>query len=687
MARESTLKAHYLIRVFDGSRVILAKQVDELPIVIGRPGSDVTVAIDHDDIAPIHCLIEDRDGQFFLCDLGSQTGTYLNGKSIIDEPISSPAEFKIGPFKIEFRALGLGSNPSKESQRVVSPLMDATSTQTSNTVVADVTKNQPHQPSVEFSEALSSYSTTATLDPVGSEQITGVSYSDKNKWPSVVRKKSTWAPGDSVQLRRYLKPDSGNAFQVVQAWGNRILYVRYYGPDVKAITYDQVLGGQSYSGQVFIQRRGPDLLVRVRDVDEVEVLTNEGVLTREDLHRLGRFVVQTRWSSLNLKDFEIVHISDGTIHIYVRRVPTARKVAPLGFLDSSYQEISSVILAVVLTALVMIFMILSKPEETADDNVPLRVAEIVYENPILPKPVEKVELPVKPPEPPKTQVEPKVPDPEKLVKVKVSEKPQEVTKLARKEDVGSGPKGSGPTGNVEKKPKAGGPKVGSSIKTSPQEGAQMGSQEPDPTQLGLLSALGSGGTRAQLDKAYQGSGELFGTASRSSGYSGQATDRPGAGNDLGDVAKGIGQGIKTEKADISNIGTRGRGSGEGGYGTVGSGTGKGRVQIDVPGSEAEFLGSIDKEAVRRVIRSALSQIRSCYERALLKNPALKGKVVIYFEIGPSGQVVTSRPKSQTLDDPSVGTCVAQVVARQRFPTPPPGTIAVVEYPFLFESGQ
>lgn len=246
------------------------------------------------------------------------------------------------------------------------------------------------------------------------------------------QEKSTWAPGDSVQLRRYLKPDSGNAFQVVQAWGNRILYVRYYGPDVKAITYDQVLGGQSYSGQVFIQRRGPDLLVRVRDVDEVEVLTNEGVLTREDLHRLGRFVVQTRWSSLNLKDFEIVHISDGTIHIYVRRVPTARKVAPIGFLDSSYQEISSVILAVVLTALVMIFMILSKPEETADDNVPLRVAEIVYENPILPKPVEKVELPVKPPEPPKTQVEPKVPDPEKLVKVKVSEKPQEVTKLARK---------------------------------------------------------------------------------------------------------------------------------------------------------------------------------------------------------------------------------------------------------------
>jgi membrane protein involved in colicin uptake len=120
--------------------------------------------------------------------------------------------------------------------------------------------------------------------------------------------------------------------------------------------------------------------------------------------------------------------------------------------------------------------------------------------------------------------------------------------------------------------------------------------------------------------------------------------------------------------------------------TFGSETGlggKGSVTLDVGGSEEGWTGTIDREAVRRVIRSILSQLKSCYERQLRVDSSLEGKVVIQFEIAEQGRVRSAFTKSTSLNNTIVETCVAARIREARFPEPPTGTIAVVDYPFVF----
>ncbi len=221
-------------------------------------------------------------------------------------------------------------------------------------------------------------------------------------------------------------------------------------------------------------------------------------------------------------------------------------------------------------------------------------------------------------------------------------------------------------------------KEGKSVKVSPTESA--GAQSKDPNKSGLLSAFGVGGARNKLDQAYSGSGELLGMADKATGTSGQASDR--AGDDIGSRFKETGGGKGTATTGITGVGTKGRGSGMGGYGNSNLG-GKGAVTIDAGGAEENFEGSIDREAVRRVIRSILAQIKSCYERQLRSNSGLEGKVVIKFLIEDQGRVRQAKTKSSTLNDPTVEACVASRIREQRFPDPPAGTVAEVDYPFVF----
>lgn len=105
--------------------------------------------------------------------------------------------------------------------------------------------------------------------------------------------------------------------------------------------------------------------------------------------------------------------------------------------------------------------------------------------------------------------------------------------------------------------------------------------------------------------------------------------------------------------------------------------------VSAGGPDEGYEGSIDREAVRRVIRSILEPIKGCYSRRLQASPKIAGKVVIRFVIEEQGKVRQASTKSTSLNDVTVETCVAARIREQRFPEPPPGTIAEVDYPFVF----
>lgn len=139
-------------------------------------------------------------------------------------------------------------------------------------------------------------------------------------------------------------------------------------------------------------------------------------------------------------------------------------------------------------------------------------------------------------------------------------------------------------------------------------------------------------------------------------------------------------------------GTRGlevlRGKGGGGIGALGAGNiGKGSVGGTVNHAVSRSIGaqgSIDKEAVAKVINSHLQEVRACYEKALLKDPSLAGKVVLEWNISTAGLVTTAKTKSSSLRNASVESCILSALKTWKFP-PAKGAGVLITYPFMFNS--
>lgn len=143
-------------------------------------------------------------------------------------------------------------------------------------------------------------------------------------------------------------------------------------------------------------------------------------------------------------------------------------------------------------------------------------------------------------------------------------------------------------------------------------------------------------------------------------------------------------------ASLSNSLAKGRVQGLKGFkGGTGSGSlfGKGAPSMDVGlgDSDAQTTGGLDKAVIARVVRSHLGQIKHCYERQLLVDPNLFGKVVARWVIDPNGRVDMSSVKKSTMGNRNVENCVVSKIKGWKFPKPKGGGKVIVSYPFLFKS--
>ena len=160
-------------------------------------------------------------------------------------------------------------------------------------------------------------------------------------------------------------------------------------------------------------------------------------------------------------------------------------------------------------------------------------------------------------------------------------------------------------------------------------------------------------------------------------------------------------------AGLGLVGT-GRGGGGTGAGTIGldsvgllghnrGGDGNGLVRRDsgfngrakkVPDArvgKAEIVGELDKDLIRRVVRAHINEVRYCYNQGLTKDPNLKGRVSVQFQIGSTGKVPSAVVSETDVKDGSVTNCIAQAVRRWQFPKPQSGGNVIVTYPFVLSS--
>ncbi len=138
------------------------------------------------------------------------------------------------------------------------------------------------------------------------------------------------------------------------------------------------------------------------------------------------------------------------------------------------------------------------------------------------------------------------------------------------------------------------------------------------------------------------------------------------------------------------LGTIGGGAGNGTGDGYGEGVSRlGGRQQRIPGGvrpgTAEVHGALSAEVIRRTIRRHINEVRFCYEQGLSTRPDLAGRVTVSFIIGASGAVQSSAMRDTTLSDAHVESCIVQAVHRWTFPAPDGGGVVGVNYPFVLDS--
>jgi pSer/pThr/pTyr-binding forkhead associated (FHA) protein len=87
-----------IIKQADGKRSI--HTLEEAQITFGR-GSEADIQVSDDKVSRVHCGIRFWDDAYYLKDLTSRNGTYLNGEEISDVTRIKPGDvIRIGGIKI-----------------------------------------------------------------------------------------------------------------------------------------------------------------------------------------------------------------------------------------------------------------------------------------------------------------------------------------------------------------------------------------------------------------------------------------------------------------------------------------------------------------------------------------------------------------------------------------------------------
>ena len=119
------------------------------------------------------------------------------------------------------------------------------------------------------------------------------------------------------------------------------------------------------------------------------------------------------------------------------------------------------------------------------------------------------------------------------------------------------------------------------------------------------------------------------------------------------------------------------------------GTGSGQVKAVVrepPKANITIRGGMSREAVLSVVNQHLDEIRDCYERELLHNPGLTGKILMEWLIREDGSVAYSKVAFTNIGHSSdLHLCVQAQVTAWKFPRPTDNQEVVVTFPFLFEN--
>lgn len=582
---------------------------------------------------------------------------------------------------------------SEEKTIIASPILSSTPAPVSNPVGASAVNDRPN-----LENGISVNKSQQHIEPSHIKPMNMPSHR-----PDLSTK--TFAPPSVIsELNQVVKASRGSVLEVSVAWKERIIETYHFRGNKTITIGSHEKADISIPGKVF---PGTFILAEfqggVATINLSQSMVGDLILEKKSYHYAD--LKEIKRITTGVKGQDVIRLEQGeafrlalvpdTINIYIRYVPSTQKPSLVPFFPFTTGEIASVLLATALVGLIALYNLIHAPIEIPKEEIEpeiISVTKFVYPK-VQPAPEKSV---TPPPTPPPVKVETPPKEKQKLVlgdqnraATTKSETPLQKPGKAVTSGGAAGSRAAeaAPNKNPTAKKAFTSIQQGGSVKLGAQAGANA-SQTKKPVDLsnvGLTSTFGGGGVNSKLRQAVQGAGGIIGDANQATGAAGFSKGRPG--DDLGSAFKDTGAGGKGVALEGINGGiTNGRGSGNSGYGGVGSGLGdKSGVSVDVGGYGATFAGTIDRNAVLRVIQNHKSVIRRCYERELRFKTTLSGRLVIKFEIGEKGKVLSAKVDESSLNNKGVETCLTNELITWQFPEPPANSVAEVLFPFNFQN--
>lgn len=94
----------------------------------------------------------------------------------------------------------------------------------------------------------------------------------------------------------------------------------------------------------------------------------------------------------------------------------------------------------------------------------------------------------------------------------------------------------------------------------------------------------------------------------------------------------------------------------------------------------------DARVVLQAIRRRVSGVRRCYDRVLLRDPNISGRITIRFAVDSHGRFVRTNVASNGTGSQQLANCVAGIIGRTRASRGPDGSPVPFTYPFIFRLG-
>ena len=90
------------LKVFRSGQLYCNKQFFTDQISIGSSQDGPSLVLSDPSVCYWHTLIEKRGAEYYISDLGSPTGTFVNGHKVMEAPLQHGDEINIGNFNVQF---------------------------------------------------------------------------------------------------------------------------------------------------------------------------------------------------------------------------------------------------------------------------------------------------------------------------------------------------------------------------------------------------------------------------------------------------------------------------------------------------------------------------------------------------------------------------------------------------------